>query len=217
MAERPSPVKPRRYDATTRRAASAVTRQRVLDVARDLFATDGYRTTTIGRIAAGAAVNADTVYALVGRKPVLLRELIEQALSGTDHAVAAEKRPAIAAVMAEPDPVLKLRRYAAVMRETHQRLAPLFLAVRDAASTEPDAAAVWHDIAERRATNMRQLARELQATGRLRHDITIDAAADTIWATNSPELWVLLTADRNWPPTRYEHWLADTWIRLLLE
>ena len=217
MTERPPPVKPRRYDATTRRAASAATRQRVLDVARDLFARDGYRATTIGRIASGAAVNADTVYALVGRKPVVLRELIEQALSGTDHAVPAEERPAIAAVMVEPDPVVKLRRYAAVMRETHQRLAPLFLAVRDAASTEPDAAAVWQDIAERRATNMRRLASELHATGRLRQDLTIDAAADIIWATNSPELWVLFTVDRHWPSIRYEHWLADTWIRTLLD
>ena len=34
-------------------------------------------------IANRAGVNVDTVYELVGRKPVLLRELIEQAISGT--------------------------------------------------------------------------------------------------------------------------------------
>ena len=217
MAEDPPPVKPRRYDTTGRLAASAATRRRILDVARDLFVRDGYRATTIGRIASGAQVNADTVYTLVGRKPVVLRELIEQALSGTDRTVPAEERPAIAAVMAEPDPARKLRRYAAVIRATHQRLAPLFLAARDAASTEPEAAAVWQEIATRRATNMRRLAAELHATGRLRHDLTVAAAADIIWATNSPELWVLLTVDRRWSPTRYEHWLAESWIRLLLD
>ena len=39
-----------------------------------------------------ADVNVDTVYALVGRKPVLLKALIEQAISGTDSAVVAEER-----------------------------------------------------------------------------------------------------------------------------
>ncbi|MDQ3640914.1 MAG: hypothetical protein M3450_05455 [Actinomycetota bacterium] len=39
-------------------------------------------------IASRAGVHVDTVSQLVGRKPVLLRELIEHALSGTDRAVA---------------------------------------------------------------------------------------------------------------------------------
>jgi hypothetical protein len=34
---------------------------------------------------------------------------------------------------------------------------------------------------------MRLLAAELEATGGLRHDLSIDAAADIIWATNSSE------------------------------
>ncbi len=217
MPDRRRPVKGHHYDATSRRVASAATRQRIIDVARDLFVRDGYRATTVGRIASGAGVNPDTVYTLVGRKPVLLLELIEQALSGTDHAIPAEQRPAIAAIIAEPDPERKLRGYAAAMRRTHQRLAPLFLAAREATSTDPDAAAVWHDVAERRAANMRRLARDLHDTGRLRRDLAIDEVADIIWATNSPELWILLTADRGWTPTRYEEWLGDTWVRLLLD
>lgn len=217
MPDRRRHVKPLHYDGSSRRAASAATRQRIVDVARDLFAREGYRTTTIGRIASAARVNPDTVYELVGRKPVLLRELIEQALSGTDHAIAAEQRPAIAAIIAEPDPERKLRGYAAVMRQTHQRLAPMFLAAREAASTDPDAASVWHEIAERRATNMRRLAGDLHRTGRLRRNLTIDEAADIVWATNSPEMWILLTGARGWTPAHYERWLAETWIRLLLD
>nr|MBA2738192.1 TetR/AcrR family transcriptional regulator [Nocardioidaceae bacterium] len=38
----------------------------------------------------------------------------------------------------------------------------------------------------------------------------------TIWATNSSELYVLLTVERGWSADRYERWLADTWCRLLL-
>ena len=51
-----------------------------------------YRGTTIAEIARRADVHVDTVYELVGRKPVVLRELIEQAISGTDRAVVAEDR-----------------------------------------------------------------------------------------------------------------------------
>jgi AcrR family transcriptional regulator len=177
----------------------------------------GYRRTTVAAVAREAGVSVDTVYELVGRKPVLLRELIEQALSGTDHAVAAEDREHIRAVRDEPDAARKIELYARSVRWTQERLAPLFLALRDASSTEPEAEAVWREVAERRAANMRRFAADLRATGRLRADLTIDGAADTVWAMNGSELYVLLTGDRGWSAERYEAWLADSWVRLLLD
>jgi AcrR family transcriptional regulator len=85
------PVKSRSYDNTARQATSRDTRQRIIDAARALFIDRGYRATTIADVAANAGVHVDTIYQLVGRKPVLLRELIEQALSGTDHPIDAEQ------------------------------------------------------------------------------------------------------------------------------
>ena len=70
---------------------------------------------------------------------------------------------------------------------------------------------------QRRAANMRRLVLDLKGTGRLRPDLSVDVAADVIWATNSAELYVLLTVDRGWTPRRYELWLADAWCRLLLQ
>jgi tRNA threonylcarbamoyladenosine modification (KEOPS) complex Cgi121 subunit len=92
----------------------------------------------------------------------------------------------------------------------------LLLALRDASTTEPEARAVWGEISERRATNMRQFAEELQSVGGIRAGLSIAEAADTIWVTNSAEVYVLLTTERGWSPRRYERWLADTWSRLLL-
>lgn len=207
----------RTYDSARRQAQSAETRQRIVEAARELMLEVGYRATTIAEVATRAGVNVDTVYALVGRKPVLLRELIEQAISGTDRAVIAEERDYVKALRAEPDPVEKLAIYASAVRHTQQRMAPLFLALRDASSTEPEAQLVWHEISERRAANMRKLARDLRAAGGLRAGLSIAEAADVIWATNSSELYVLLTVDRGWSPQRFERWLADTWRRLLLE
>jgi len=75
---------------------------------------------------------------------------------------------------------------------------------------------VWQQISQRRAANMRKFVRDLRDAGGLRAGLSIDEAADTVWATNSSELYVLLTVERGWPPRRFERWLADTWRRLLL-
>ncbi len=122
----------------------------------------------------------------------------------------------VAAMGAEPDPARKLAIYARAVREIQARMAPLLLALRDASATEPDAAEVWREVSDRRAANMRKLAQDLKPAGGLRAGLSIDEAADVIWATNSSELYVLLTVERGWPPNRYERWLSDTWCRLLL-
>ncbi len=112
------PVKKRAYEAGRRHAASAATRQRIVDAARELILLRGYRATTISAVAERADVNVDTVYELIGRKPVLLRELIEQAISGQDHGVVAEERAFIVAIREEPDPAVKVAMYARVICDT---------------------------------------------------------------------------------------------------
>jgi AcrR family transcriptional regulator len=207
----------RSYDGTARRAASTRTRQRILQAGSDLIVEVGYRTATIAAIAARADVSVATVYELVGRKPTILRELIEQAISGTDHAVAADDRDYVRAIAAEPDAAAKLVVYAAAVTRILQRMAPLFLALRDASSTEPDAQDVWSDISRRRAANMRRFAAELAATGQLRRGLHVDDVADVIWATNSAEFYTLFTVERGWTPRRFQTWLTDSWQRMLLE
>jgi AcrR family transcriptional regulator len=210
-------VKPRRrYDGTKRRERSAATRQRILDAARVLILERGYRATTIAAIAAQAGVNADSVYELVGRKPVVLRELIEQAISGTDRAVPAEERDYVRAMQASHDPAEKLEIYARAMRRIHARMAPLHLALRDASATESEAQEVWGQVSERRAANMRRLVEDLKTTGQVRQDLSVCDAADVVWVTNSAEVYVMLTVERGWSPLRYERWLVDSWCRLLL-
>jgi len=210
------PVKKRSYDTASRQARSAETRQRIVDAARQLIVEQGYRATTIAAVAAAADVSVDTIYTLIGRKPVLVAELVEQAISGTDHAVVALEREQVVAVRAEPDPARKLERYAGAIADVHGRLAPLFVALRDASATESDAREVWKTINERRATNMIAFGDELREAGGLRDDLSVSDAADIIWTTASPEIYLLFTVDCQWSPQRFERWLADTWHRTLL-
>jgi AcrR family transcriptional regulator len=210
------PVKARTYDSSQRRAASEQTRRRILAVADDHLRRHGYAATTVAAIASAADVHVDTVYALVGRKAEIVRELIELALSGTDQAVPAEERPYVAAIRHEPDPRRKLALYAEAAREMLARLAPLFAALRDAAASDDTAAEIWRGFSDRRARNMRAFVGDVASVGGLRPGLDEDTAADTVWATNSPEVYLMLTEERGWTSERYEAWLADTWAAMLL-
>lgn len=206
----------RPYDGTRRRLKAEATRRAVLEAARELFVQQGYTATTIADIATRAGVASDTVYAAVGRKPVLLRELVETSLSGSDHAVPAEQRDYVQQIRAAPEAYEKLTTYARAVTQIQQRLAPVFLALRDAATTDHDCAALWVEISERRARNMRDLAADLRTTGQLRADLSDDEVADIIWSMNAAEYYVLLVHQRGWEPTRFTQWLTDAWSRTLL-
>jgi AcrR family transcriptional regulator len=206
----------RRYHSPRRAEQAVATRRAVLEAARELFIADGYAATTVAGVARRARVAVDTVYATVGRKPELLREVLETAISGTDVPVPAEQRDYVKAARAARGARAKIALYVEGLVAVQQRLAPVFLAVRDAAAADPAAAALWTGISERRAANMRLFAADLRATGELRADLTDDEVADIVWSTNGTEYWVLLVRDRGWSPRRFGELLVDSWTRLLL-
>jgi AcrR family transcriptional regulator len=188
----------------------------VLAAARELFVTKGYISTTIADIARHARVAVDTVYATVGRKPALLREVLETALSGTDAVVPAQQRDYVKRAQQAATAADKITAYVEGLVKLQDRLAPVFLAVRDAGATDPDSAAEWRRISERRARNMRMFAADLRRTGELRDDFSDDEVADIIWSMNGPEYWRLLVVERGWAPDRFGLHLVDAWTRILL-
>jgi hypothetical protein len=60
---------------------AAVTRRRIAEAARGLFATRGYGATTLRQVAVAAGVAVQTVYAVFGSKANILRE--QQVCSGS--------------------------------------------------------------------------------------------------------------------------------------
>jgi AcrR family transcriptional regulator len=213
MALMPAPVK-RRYDATRRRQAAARTRAAILDAARELFTERGYTATPMTAIAERAGVALDTVYASVGRKPELARLLIETAISGTDQAIPAAQRGYVRAIQAAPDADTKIAVYAAAVTAIGPRLAIVLAIIQQAAPAEPELAALWAEIAERRAANMRLFVADLATVTPLRLDP--GESADIVWATAAAEMYQLLVSQRGWSPQRYQRFLTDTWRRLLL-
>jgi AcrR family transcriptional regulator len=210
------PSRKRAYDSTSRKEAATLTRRAILNAALTVFLEKGYAAATMPAIAQTAGVALDTVYATVGRKPALFRLLIEMAVSGSDRDVPAEERDYVRAIRAESDAAGKIRIYASALRRIQGRLAPLFKVLQGAAPLDPELAALWKTISERRAKNMRLFAADLAATGRLQPRLSVTKVADIVWSMNSPEFYLLLVEERGWSSEEFESWLADSWIRLLL-
>jgi AcrR family transcriptional regulator len=214
----PAPGNParRRYRSAVRSEQAAATRAAVLRAALELFTERGYAGTPVSAIAGRAGVAVDTVYAAAGRKPDLMRELVETAISGEGAAVPALQRDYVRRVRDAATAREKVALYAAAVAQIAERMLPVQRALAEAAVGDPACAALRDEISARRAANMRLFAGDLRATGELRTDLDDDAVADVVWSMNAPEYQALLLGERGWSAARYGDWLADAWARLLL-
>ena len=207
---------PRTYRSPLRCGQAAATRHRVLEAAWQLFTTRGYAATTVGRVAALAEVSVDTVYTTVGRKPDLLRAVVESAISGTDDTVPAEQRDYVRHLRAASSAGEKIRIYADAVAAMGPRTAPIFVALRDAAQTDANCAALFAEITNRRAANMLTLAADLRATRELRPELSDRYVADVLWATAGFEHYRQLVTGREWTPEDFGEYLRELWERMFL-
>lgn len=217
MVDAVNGTKSRRGYVSARRADQAAhTRHAILLAARSLITERGYRGTTVAAIAATANVSVDTIYATIGKKPELVRALLEASISGTDEAVPAQERAYVQAIRAADTAREKIEIYADAIASIQPRMAPLYLAVRDAAHTASECAEIWREISERRGRNMREFAANLRTTGSVRPELSNAEVADIVWSMNSAEYWTLLVTERGWDAAKFRRYLADAWVRLLL-
>jgi AcrR family transcriptional regulator len=212
MAE---PVKPTRgYDSSRRRARALETRRAILEGARSLFFSEGYRSTTVAAIAARADVSVETIYKAFGGKAGLARALFDQALAGEGPISTGERAAAVK--REEHDPRRRLRAFGGFVTEVAPRVAPVMLLIRAAAETDPEAATLWQHLNEERLRGMERDARQLADEGHLRNDVSPEEARDIFWTCSSPELFELLVLRRGWTPERFGEWVGDTFVSTLL-
>jgi len=209
-----TPVNKRAYSSPVRREQAALTRQRILDAAGDLFVSLGYARTTIRQIAAGATVSPDTVYAVFGSKARVLTALIDQRLAPTPGVDNVLDRPEATSVRDEPDQGRQIQDFARDMASVSTRVRPVYEILRTASAVEPEMAVIRAEMDAYRLRNMRQVAQWIAARGPLRVDV--ERAGEIIWALASPDLSRMLCDDRGWTQDEYADWLADTLTNALL-
>ena len=143
------PAKTRSYRSPRRQEQAAATRRSVVRAARELFTRDGYAATTVTAVAAAAHVSLDTVYASVGRKPELVLAVIDGVLGSSDEPVGVEEREYVKAIRRTPSARGKIEVYAAAVGRLVPQIAPLEDALRRAAESDAECAAVWARMLER--------------------------------------------------------------------
>jgi AcrR family transcriptional regulator len=212
-----SPVKPRRrYDSTRRQEQARHNRSTVLQAARQLFLERGFAATTMPAIASTAGVSVQTVYKAFGNKPRLAKAVFDVAIAGDDEPVPMLERASLGRVRDERDPRKRFRLYGKFLAEVAPRHVPVQLVIRDAASSDPEAQAVWAELQAERLNGMTLFARALHDDGTLRPGIATSEARDVLWTYNSAELFQLLVLERGWSPKRYGRWIADALIAALV-
>lgn len=216
FTEVPRNVKSRPYDTTNRQRQAAETRRRIFEAAQELFARDGYVTTTIAAIAEQAGVAIQTVYASTKSKRDILKGIIDLAISGEDEQVPVQAGSRWQEIETEPDARTKLRRLARLHREICVREAPVFAIMADAAGSDPEIRTLMHEMADQRYQDHHRLAKTLHQTGHIRPDLSSRRAADIIWTLANERTYLALVRDRRWSTQDYEDWLADQLIAALL-
>jgi AcrR family transcriptional regulator len=212
-------VKRRRYDSPRRRAQAARTRQDIIDAARRLFEENGYAGTTLAAIASEADVVVETIYRSFDGKAGLLEEVIRAAVAGgADRAqIPVMERPAIRAVMEEPDARNKIALHSATQPGIHARSGPLLRALREAAAADENLQQVHERLERQRLDGMNQYAQDLIGTGQTRKDLSQDDIRDILWTITSIEVHDRLVIQRRWSREDYVEWLTDSIGRLLLQ
>ena len=193
----------------TRGDKARETRRRIIDAAAGLFVEQGYGATKLQEIADRAGVAVQTIYFVFRNKPSLLKELVDVAIAGDDDPVPTLDRPWFTNVTTAPTAEPALAALVAGTRRTLERVAAIDEMVRAAAATNPEIRELWPDQTNPRYTVISTAAKALTQKPGANPAISAGEAADIIYALLSPELFLVLTRDRAWPPDKWERWAYD--------
>jgi AcrR family transcriptional regulator len=211
------PATKRRYDARRRRERAEeerrATQRRVVEAAARLFLTKGYLATTMTEIAREAGVALQSVYSAGQSKADLLHLVVDVAVAGDDQEVMLLDRPSYAAIAAETDPRHQVEIIAALIAATMERLAPVWVAYREAAAVDPKAAANLVAAHGRRHQTFAGMVGMVPPHCLRR---TPEEATDSAWAIGSIDVFLLLREIQGWDAPRYAEWIRQTLVDQLL-
>ena len=189
---------------------SRQTRRRIRQAAYDLFIERGYGATTLQGIAERAGVAVQTIYFAFGNKASLLKELVDVTIAGDEEPIPTMQRTWFRDALAAGTAEALLRAHVRGTCDILQRVAPIMDVVRAAGAQDPSLAGMWQQDSDPRLEVHTAAARSLVAKPGTRAGLSVEHAADLLFALLSPELYLLFVRDRGWTPKRWEQWAYDT-------
>ena len=202
--------KRRPYHSPLRKRQAEVTRERIVDVARSLFRSIGYLSTSMEAIAAEAEVSPKTVEAAFGSKRGLIAALVDP------HGAEKLNQAILEVIGRDPDPARRLRATAEITRRAYETSAQEFDLMTGGRLTAPELAVAADQIGQRRRERQAHLIRFLIDNGALRAGLDEAKATDELWALTGYDLYRSLVVERGWSGESFEEWLTDVLSHRLL-
>jgi AcrR family transcriptional regulator len=200
----------RSYNTGLRQQQAQMTKNRILDAASRLFVTSGYSSVTVEDIALEAGVAHQTVYAVFRTKLAVAQTIIWSSFQTEGI------NELMAQALESGEPEVRIRIGANMARRLNERFAAIVRFMRE--SGDPALLAEYEKIEGLRFDQIRaQMSSVLTTSGRLRAGISPADAVSSIWAMTGTDLYNQLVSGRRWTPARYEEWLRDALINMLLE
>lgn len=199
----PRPVngrqRPRRYDASARRAESERRRLRALECAREQFVTDGFVATTMASIAADSGVSVESLYKWFGSKAGLLRSVWDQSLAGSGPVHAERRSDATSAAAGDAETII--HSWSLLAAEVGALADPIHRVVETAAHADPAVAELFDLIEAQRAARMAHNAAYLEEGGYLREGVTPERARQVLMLYTT--LYSRLVIEFGWSPDEF--------------
>jgi len=210
-----SDVNPDSRRPTLRQAQTALTEQRIVAAATELFLADGYVATTLEAVAQRARVAARTVYVRFGTKAALFKRVVDVAIVGDTEPVGVLDRDWMTRAMTAPALAGRLAACAAVSRQIMERTGTLFAVAQQAAAVEPLIAGFWQEGREQSRYTQQVLWTRLAEDGLLPAGSDLGWLTDTASVLAGAETYLLVTRMFGWHLDAYQDWLTITLTRLV--
>ena len=168
----------RPYRQRLRAESSALTKQRIIEAARQVLTTQPFHGFNISEVADQARVVRSTIYTVFGSREGLLRAVAQDM---TERGGWERMREAFR----DPDAWQSIRRN---LEEGTRMIASehsVALAITVLAAVDPDAAVVAAEMDEVRLRGVRSLASRLSEQGYLRPELSQQEAVDILWVLTS--------------------------------
>lgn len=209
-----SDVNPESPRPTLRQAQTALTEQRIVAAAAELFLADGYVTTTLEAVARRAQVSPRTVYVRFGTKATLFKRVVDVAIVGDTELVDVLGRDWMQLAMTAPTRAERIAAAAAASRQIMERTGQLFVVAQQAAAVEPEIAAAWEEGREGSRKTQEVFWTRMADDGLLGPDADVRWLTDTGSVLGAAETYLMIVRMLGWDLDAYERWLVVSWTRL---
>jgi AcrR family transcriptional regulator len=191
--------------STYRQEQAAATRERIAEAARRLFGTSGYGSTSMEAIATEAGVAVRTVYSAFGAKREILALICERWLER------ARARERAAEVLAEPDPLRRLRAAASWLSDLYSAGFDV-VTIFEAATDE---SAETRALLQSKLAGRNQVMDVMIASLEDHLDVPLHEAQAVYRALAAPGVYRELVEGSGWTPDAFAGWVADVLQRHL--